>query len=92
MPAVPASAIPGERVVRRPSLLVSALVEARAWLRAPLVAALTASGLVNDESPFHRFPCRTYTASDGQYLESLKSFDGTLVLYESPVSDRKAAR
>jgi 16S rRNA (cytidine1402-2'-O)-methyltransferase len=48
-----------------------------------LVAALTASGLPTDEFHFVGF----LPHKSGQRrnkLESLKSFDGTLVLYESP--------
>jgi 16S rRNA (cytidine1402-2'-O)-methyltransferase len=72
---------PGERVVRA-AIAAGFRVEAVPGACA-LVAALTASGLPTDEFHFIGF----LPHKSGQRrnkLESLKSFDGTLVLYESP--------
>lgn len=72
---------PGERVVKaavKAGLKVEAVPGACA-----LVAGLTASGLPTDEFHFIGF----LPHKSGQRrnkLESLKAFDGTLVLYESP--------
>ncbi len=72
---------PGERVVRAAraaGLRVEAVPGACA-----LVAALTASGLPTDEFHFIGFlPHKS--GQRRRQLESLKSFAGTLVLYESP--------
>ena len=72
---------PGERVVKA-AIAVGFRVESVPGPSA-LVAALTASGLPTDEFHFIGF----LPHKSGQRrnkLESLKSFDGTLVLYESP--------
>ena len=72
---------PGERVVKA-AIAAGFRVEAVPGSCA-LVAALTASGLPTDEFHFIGF----LPHKSGQRrnkLESLKSFDGTLVLYESP--------
>ena len=72
---------PGERVVKA-AIAGGFRVESVPGPSA-LVAALTASGLPTDEFHFIGF----LPHKSGQRrnkLESLKSFDGTLVLYESP--------
>jgi len=72
---------PGERVVKA-AIAAGFRVESVPGPSA-LVAALTASGLPTDEFHFIGF----LPHKSGQRrnkLESLKSFDGTLVLYESP--------
>jgi len=72
---------PGERVVKA-AIAAGFRVESVPGACA-LVAALTASGLPTDEFHFVGF----LPHKSGQRrnkLESLKSFDGTLVLYESP--------
>ena len=72
---------PGERVVKA-AIAAGFRVESVPGACA-LVAALTASGLPTDEFHFIGF----LPHKSGQRrnkLESLKSFDGTLVLYESP--------
>jgi 16S rRNA (cytidine1402-2'-O)-methyltransferase len=72
---------PGERVVKA-AIAAGFRVESVSGACA-LVAALTASGLPTDEFHFIGF----LPHKSGQRrnkLESLKSFDGTLVLYESP--------
>jgi 16S rRNA (cytidine1402-2'-O)-methyltransferase len=72
---------PGERVVKA-AIAAGFRVESVPGPCA-LVAALTASGLPTDEFHFVGF----LPHKSGQRrnkLESLKSFDGTLVLYESP--------
>ena len=72
---------PGERVVKS-AIAAGFRVESVPGSCA-LVAALTASGLPTDEFHFIGF----LPHKSGQRrnkLESLKSFDGTLVLYESP--------
>jgi 16S rRNA (cytidine1402-2'-O)-methyltransferase len=72
---------PGERVVKA-AIAARFRVESVPGACA-LVAALTASGLPTDEFHFIGF----LPHKSGQRrnkLESLKSFDGTLVLYESP--------
>jgi 16S rRNA (cytidine1402-2'-O)-methyltransferase len=72
---------PGERVVKA-AIAAGFRVEAVPGPSA-LVAALTASGLPADEFHFIGF----LPHKSGQRrnkLESLKAFDGTLVLYESP--------
>jgi len=72
---------PGERVVKA-AIAAGLRVEAVPGPCA-LVAALTASGLPSDEFHFIGF----LPHKSGQRhnkLESLKAFDGTLVLYESP--------
>ena len=72
---------PGERVVKA-AIAAGLRVESVPGPSA-LVAALTASGLPTDEFHFIGF----LPHKSGQRrnkLESLKSFDGTLVLYESP--------
>ena len=72
---------PGERVVKA-AIAASFRVEAVPGASA-LVPALTASGLPTDEFHFIGF----LPHKSGQRrnkLESLKAFDGTLVLYESP--------
>jgi 16S rRNA (cytidine1402-2'-O)-methyltransferase len=72
---------PGERVVKA-AIAAGFRVESVPGSCA-LVAALTASGLPTDEFHFIGF----LPHKSGQRrnkLESLKSFDGTLVLYESP--------
>ena len=72
---------PGERVVKA-AIAAGFRVESVPGPCA-LVAALTASGLPTDEFHFIGF----LPHKSGQRrnkLESLKSFDGTLVLYESP--------
>lgn len=72
---------PGERVVKA-AIAAGFRVEAVPGACA-LVAALTASGLPTEEFHFIGF----LPHKSGQRrnkLESLKSFDGTLVLYESP--------
>jgi len=72
---------PGERVVKA-AIAAGLRVEAVPGPCA-LVAALTASGLPTDEFHFIGF----LPHKSGQRhnkLESLKAFDGTLVLYESP--------
>jgi 16S rRNA (cytidine1402-2'-O)-methyltransferase len=72
---------PGERVVKA-AIAAGFRVESVPGPSA-LVAALTASGLATDEFHFIGF----LPHKSGQRrnkLESLKSFDGTLVLYESP--------
>ncbi len=72
---------PGERVVRAAraaGLRIEAVPGACA-----LVAALTASGLATDE--FHFIGFLPHKSGQRQrQLEALKSFSGTLVLYESP--------
>jgi 16S rRNA (cytidine1402-2'-O)-methyltransferase len=72
---------PGERVVRA-AIAAGLRVESVPGPSA-VVAALTASGLPTEEFHFIGF----LPHKSGQRrnkLESLKSFDGTLVLYESP--------
>jgi 16S rRNA (cytidine1402-2'-O)-methyltransferase len=72
---------PGERVVKA-AIAAGFRVESVPGPCA-LIAALTASGLPTDEFHFIGF----LPHKSGQRrnkLESLKSFDGTLVLYESP--------
>src|SRR5712671_4659196 len=72
---------PGERVVRaavNAGLRVESVPGACA-----LVAALTASGLPTDEFHFIGFLPHKSGQRRNQ-LEALKSFEGTLVLYESP--------
>ena len=72
---------PGERVVKA-AIAAGLRVESVPGPSA-LVAALTASGLPTDEFHFIGF----LPHKSGQRrnkLESLKGFDGTLVLYESP--------
>ena len=72
---------PGERVVKA-AIAAGFRVESVPGPSA-LVSALTASGLPTDEFHFIGF----LPHKSGQRrnkLESLKSFDGTLVLYESP--------
>jgi 16S rRNA (cytidine1402-2'-O)-methyltransferase len=72
---------PGERVVKA-AITAGFRVEAVPGACA-LVAGLTASGLPTDEFHFTGF----LPHKSGQRrnkLESLKTFDGTLVLYESP--------
>jgi 16S rRNA (cytidine1402-2'-O)-methyltransferase len=72
---------PGERVVKA-AIAAGLRVESVPGPSA-LVAAFTASGLPTDEFHFIGF----LPHKSGQRrnkLESLKSFDGTLVLYESP--------
>ena len=72
---------PGERVIKA-AIAAGFRVESVPGPSA-LVAALTASGLPTDEFHFIGF----LPHKSGQRrnkLESLKSFDGTLVLYESP--------
>ena len=72
---------PGERVVKA-AIAAGMRVESVPGPCA-LVAALTASGLPTDEFHFIGF----LPHKSGQRrnkLESLKAFDGTLVLYESP--------
>lgn len=72
---------PGERVVKA-AIAAGFRVEAVPGACA-LVAGLTASGLPTEEFHFIGF----LTHKSGQRrnkLESLKAFDGTLVLYESP--------
>jgi 16S rRNA (cytidine1402-2'-O)-methyltransferase len=72
---------PGERVVKA-AIATGFRVESVPGPSA-LVAALTASGLPTDEFHFIGF----LPHKSGQRrnkLESLKNFDGTLVLYESP--------
>ncbi len=77
----PAISDPGERVVRA-ALDAGFRVESVPGPCA-LVAALTASGLPTDEFHFIGFlPHKS--GQRRKKLESLKSFDGTLVLYESP--------
>jgi 16S rRNA (cytidine1402-2'-O)-methyltransferase len=72
---------PGERVVKA-ALAAGLRVEAVPGPCA-LVAALTASGLPTDEFHFIGFlPHKS--GQRRQQLEALKSFAGTLVLYESP--------
>src|SRR5690349_10145467 len=72
---------PGERVVRA-ARAVGLRVEAVPGACA-LVAALTASGLATDEFHFIGFlPHKS--GQRRKQLEALKSFAGTLVLYESP--------
>jgi 16S rRNA (cytidine1402-2'-O)-methyltransferase len=77
---------PGERVVKA-AIAAGFRVESVPGPSA-LVAALTASGLPADEFHFIGF----LPHKSGQRrnkLESLKSFDGTLVLYESPYRVQK---
>ncbi|MGA3144567.1 MAG: 16S rRNA (cytidine(1402)-2'-O)-methyltransferase [Verrucomicrobiota bacterium] len=72
---------PGERVVKA-AIAAGFRVESVPGPSA-LVAALTASGLPTDE--FHFIGFLPYKSGQRRNkLESLKSFDGTLVLYESP--------
>jgi len=72
---------PGERVVKA-AIAAGFRVEAVPGACA-LVAALTASGLATDEFHFIGFlPHKS--GQRRKKLESLKAFDGTLVLYESP--------
>lgn len=72
---------PGERVVKA-AVAAGLRVEPVPGACA-LVAALTASGLPTDEFHFIGFlPHKS--GQRRRKLESLKSFDGTLVLYESP--------
>src|SRR3954469_1785295 len=72
---------PGERVVKA-AIAAGLRVEAVPGPSA-LVAALTASGLPTEEFHFIGFlPHKS--GQRRKKLESLKSFDGTLVLYESP--------
>ena len=72
---------PGERVVKA-AIAAGLRVESVPGPSA-LVAALTASGLPTDE--FHFIGYLPHKSGQRRNkLESLKSFDGTLVLYESP--------
>ena len=72
---------PGERVVKA-AIAAGFRVESVPGPSA-LVAALTASGLPTDE--FHFIGFLPYKSGQRRNkLESLKGFDGTLVLYESP--------
>jgi 16S rRNA (cytidine1402-2'-O)-methyltransferase len=72
---------PGERVVKA-AIAAGFRVESVPGPSA-LVAALTASGLPTDE--FHFIGFLPYKSGQRRNkLESLNSFDGTLVLYESP--------
>src|SRR5437899_2257414 len=80
---------PGERVVK--AALAAGLRVEPVPGPCALVAALTASGLPTDEFHFYGF----LPHKSGQRrnkLESLKSFDGTLVLYESPYRIEKLLR
>ena len=72
---------PGERVVKA-AIAAGFRVESVPGPSA-LVAALTASGLPTDEFHFIGFLPHKSGQRRNQ-LESLKNFDGTLVLYESP--------
>ena len=72
---------PGERVVRA-AIAAGLRVESVPGPSA-LVAALTASGLPTDEFHFIGFLAHK-SGQRRRKLEELKSFDGTLVLYESP--------
>jgi len=72
---------PGERVVKA-ATVAGFRVESIPGPSA-LVAALTASGLPTDE--FHFIGFLPHKSGQRRHkLESLKNFDGTLVLYESP--------
>jgi 16S rRNA (cytidine1402-2'-O)-methyltransferase len=78
---------PGERVVKA-AIAAGRRVEAVPGACA-LVAGLTASGLPTDEFHFIGFlPHKS--GQRRKKLESLKAFDGTLVLYESPYRIEKA--
>jgi 16S rRNA (cytidine1402-2'-O)-methyltransferase len=72
---------PGERVVRA-AVTAGLRVEAVPGPSA-VVAALTASGLSTEEFHFIGFLAHK-SGQRRKKLEALKSFDGTLVLYESP--------
>ncbi len=72
---------PGERVVKA-AIAAGFRVESVPGPCA-LVAALTASGLPADEFHFIGFLAHK-SGQRRKKLEALKSFDGTLVLYESP--------
>lgn len=72
---------PGERVVK--AAIVAGLRVESVPGACALVAALTASGLPTEEFHFIGFlPHKS--GQRRKQLESLKCFDGTLVLYESP--------